>query len=47
MATLNRELEAARQELRNLQLMQMRLWHSGEIVELLHQFECSCRAESS
>jgi hypothetical protein len=44
MATLERELASARQELHNLQVMQMKLG-TQERVELLRKLEVSCRAE--
>jgi hypothetical protein len=43
--TLNRELEAARQELHNLQVMAMKPGRTTEQLQLLNKFELSCRAE--
>jgi hypothetical protein len=40
--TMQRVLDAARRELRNLQ---MRPGQSAEKLEMLRKFECSCRAE--
>jgi hypothetical protein len=45
METLHRELKAARQELHNLQVLQLQPGKSPERLEMLHQFERSCRAE--
>jgi hypothetical protein len=43
--TLLLKLEGARQELHNLQVMQLRPGQSPEKVEFLHKLELSCRAE--
>lgn len=45
MDTLQRALKAARQELHNLQIMQMRPGQNAKKLDLLHRFERSCRAE--
>jgi hypothetical protein len=45
METLLLELKAARQELHNLQVMAMKPDRTAEQLEMLHQFERSCRAE--
>jgi hypothetical protein len=45
MKTLLLKLKGARQELHNLQVMQMRPEQSAEKVEFLHKLELSCRAE--
>jgi hypothetical protein len=45
MDMLQRALKAARQELHNLQVMQMQPGKSPERLKMLHKFERSCRAE--
>jgi hypothetical protein len=45
METLERKLAGARQELHNLQVMQLRPNQSPEKLDLLDKFERSCRAE--
>jgi hypothetical protein len=45
MDTLQRALAAVRQELHNLQVMQMRPNRTPEELAFLHQLERSCRAE--
>jgi hypothetical protein len=46
METLHRELKAARQELHNLQVLQLQPGKSPERLEMLHQFERSARSPS-
>jgi hypothetical protein len=46
METLHRELKAARQELHNLQVLQLQRGKSPERLEMLHQFERSARSPS-
>jgi hypothetical protein len=45
LAVLNRELEAARKELHNLQVMALRPDQSPERLAMLRRFEVSARAE--
>jgi hypothetical protein len=45
MDMLQRALKAARQELHNLQVIQMQPGKSLERLKMLHMFERSCRTE--